>query len=299
METMTEPKLTEKLEFYRQHINQIMLSHIENLAIPKPLQQAILYTINNGGKRLRPCLVYLSGELFGATSHQCDAAAMAVEYIHTYSLIHDDLPAMDDDDLRRGKPSCHIAFDEAKAILAGDALQSLAYEVLSCSNPYLTPEQQITLIRTLSQAAGSTGMVAGQALDIDNSSECADLSQLQVTHLLKTGALIQASILLGAHSAGTQQQTAIQQLCKFGHHFGLAFQIQDDILDATQSTESLGKPSNSDQDNNKATYISLLGLNNAKEQRDHHTQLATEALNNLKNAGNPLIGLLQMLVQAN
>ncbi len=294
--TMTKTHIDDQLKIYRQRINSRMLNHIEqSQQIPKRLQQAMHYAIANGGKRLRPCLVYLTAQTLGADMDCCDTAAMAVEYVHTYSLIHDDLPAMDDDDLRRGQPSCHIAFDEATAILAGDALQSLAFEILSSDNPPIDQQQQLSMIQTLSQAIGAQGMVAGQALDMAASSQNCQQQQLQTIHQLKTGALIEASVLLGAIAAKQIDTGTLQALRQFGQHIGLAFQIQDDILDATQSSETLGKPSQSDLKADKATYASLLGLKHAEQWRDQQLKEAITALSTLPINGEPLIDLAKKL----
>lgn len=270
------------LHQFKQRVDDLMLCQIDQTsATPDRLQCAMHYCIANGGKRLRPCLVYLSAQSFGADANTCDAAAMAVEYIHSYSLVHDDLPAMDDDDLRRGQPSTHIAFDEATAILVGDALQSLAFETLSAESPWLSTSQQLKMIHLLSQAAGSCGMVGGQILDLAAESQSVSLSQLQTIHTLKTGALIQASVLLGAIAADVTSEPILRKLRKFGHHIGLAFQIHDDILDVTQSSETLGKPQQSDVEANKSTYVSLLGLEHAERMRDEQHQLALSALEQL------------------
>ncbi|MDF1760855.1 MAG: polyprenyl synthetase family protein [Coxiellaceae bacterium] len=299
---MTQPTkdyLTQDhLQHYQDRINELMLCHLDQaMSVPAQLQKAIRYSVAQGGKRLRPCLVYMVAELFNVNECSCDAAAMAVEYIHTYSLIHDDLPAMDDDDIRRGQPSCHIAFDEATAILAGDGLQSLAFETLAIDSPWHTAEQQLQMVVTLSQAIGPAGMVGGQALDIDAENKTISADELQTIHRLKTGALIKASILLGAQCAHVEDALTLNALSKYGQHIGLAFQIHDDILDVSQDTKTLGKPSQSDQQANKSTYVSTLGFEQAQQLRDEHLQQSLDALNTLSADTESLQKLTHYLVQ--
>ncbi|HEY5717665.1 MAG TPA: farnesyl diphosphate synthase, partial [Motiliproteus sp.] len=226
------------------------------------LQDAMRYSIFNGGKRLRPVLVYAACSALKGQDEQADAAASAVECIHAYSLIHDDLPAMDDDDLRRGKPTCHIAFDEATAILAGDALQALAFEILA-SDRNLSADHRIEMLRLLAQASGSQGMVGGQTLDMEGEDQQLSLEQLQEMHSLKTGALIRASVLLGGIASGRADEDALEALQQYADAIGLAFQIQDDILDIESSTEQLGKTQGADLARHKSTYPALLGLEGA------------------------------------
>ncbi len=239
------------------------------------LHEAMRYTTLNAGKRLRPILVYTTGHCFNATLPQLDPAAIAIELIHCYSLVHDDLPAMDDDDLRRGKPSCHKQFDEATAILVGDALQALAFELLSTAPG--TP-QSLALIHTLAHASGSQGMVAGQSLDMLASNETTSLPALQAIHRLKTGALFSAAIRMGALAAGVCDDATLQLLTTFSQHLGLAFQIRDDILDVEATTQTLGKTSGKDQTQHKATYPALLGLDGAKTQLTEQITQAKDCL---------------------
>jgi len=239
------------------------------------VKSATFYSINNGGKRLRPFLVYTVGKLLGAKESDLDVAAAAIECIHSYSLVHDDLPAMDDDDLRRGKPTCHIAYDEAQAILAGDALQTLAFEFLSVHEFSVPAKQQIKMINALAVASGLQGMVGGQALDIAATDKSITLIELERIHRLKTGALLKCAIQLGALCAPDVEESIIAALEKYGRNLGLAFQVQDDILDIEGDTAVLGKPQGSDLDNHKSTYPALLGLNGAK-QKAH--QLVADAL---------------------
>lgn len=232
----------------------------ESLA-PQRLHRAMRHAILDGGKRLRARLVYATGRLFDTTPDRLDAAAAAVEMIHTYSLIHDDLPAMDDDALRRGKPTVHIEFDEATAILAGDALQALAYETLTHAE--WTDAAKLAALQELISASGSRGMCGGQQLDMDAGGKTLTLLELQKVHALKTGALIKAAIRLPAIVADADSD-ALAALDAFADDLGLAFQIQDDILDVEASTAQLGKSAGKDAAQAKATYPALLGLDGAK-----------------------------------
>lgn len=257
------------------------------------LASAVKYTGFAPGKRLRPALVYATGKMLGANQNLLDDAACAVELIHTYSLIHDDLPAMDDDDLRRGRPACHKQFDEATAILAGDAMQALAFEVLANGQESI----RLKMIHTLAKAAGQTGMVGGQSIDLDATGHFQELSDLQNMHALKTGALLQTSVVLGALSSLSIQDYELEQLKSFGANLGLAFQIQDDILDIEGSTEQLGKPAGSDQERGKSTYPSLMGLNGAKQAaRDCYDQMMT-ALAGIAHDTKILSGLADLVIQ--
>lgn len=231
------------------------------------LSQAMAHAVLNGGKRVRPLLVYLTGLCFEAPLEALDPAAAAIEFIHCYSLVHDDLPAMDDDNLRRGKPTCHIAYDEATAILAGDALQALAFSTLSKPNPMLSPQQQLKQCHTLSIAAGFEGMVGGQSLDLLQTNQplgTVTIEALKTCHLQKTGALLQASILLGLQAASKVDEETYQQLSDFGLLLGLAFQVQDDILDCQEDTLQLGKTAQKDLAQKKLTYVEQLGITEAR-----------------------------------
>lgn len=239
---------------------------------PEVLHQAMRYSVLGGGKRIRPILTYATGELFGVSQDVLDLPAAAVEIIHAYSLIHDDLPAMDDDDFRRGKPSCHIAFDEATAILAGDALQAQAFVLLAEAQVAgVSVENCFKMMALLARASGSHGMAGGQAIDLSVENKVVDVAVLETIHRLKTGKLIEASVLLGALCSEDVTTDQYRELQAFGGWIGLAFQIQDDILDVEGSTEVLGKPAGSDALNNKPTYPSLLGMERSK-------QLANDAL---------------------
>lgn len=247
---------------------------------PQRLHEAMRYSLFNGGKRLRPVLVYASCLALGGQLHQADAAAAALECIHAYSLIHDDLPAMDDDRLRRGKPTCHIAFDEATAILAGDALQPLAFELLS-QPASQTPVIQLQMIHILAQASGDGGMVAGQMVDIAAEGQQQTLAQLEQMHRLKTGALIKAAVQLGALASGNTDAARLAALTDYAAAIGLAFQVQDDILDIESDTLTLGKTQGADLAKDKSTYPSLLGLENAKGKAAELHQQALDALQSM------------------
>lgn len=245
----------------------------------EPLLSAMRYSTLNGGKRLRAMLVYAAGLAFNTPLEQLDNAACAVECIHAYSLIHDDLPAMDDDDLRRGKPTAHIQYGEATAILAGDALQTLAFELLADqSNTKLTAENQLKMVSLLAHASGARGMVGGQMLDILATNKNISLTDLKAMHRLKTGALIQASTLLGvlcSEQAKPQEYSAMQN---YADNIGLAFQIVDDILDETADTATLGKQSGADKALGKSTYVSHLGIDTARSEAQ---KLVNDALQSL------------------
>jgi geranylgeranyl pyrophosphate synthase len=222
------------------------------------------YSTLAGGKRVRPVLVYATGEALGASLESLDAPAAAVELIHVYSLVHDDLPAMDNDDLRRGRPTCHRAFDEATAILTGDALQARAFEVLTQGSAAIPASARIEMLRVLADAIGTRGMAGGQAIDLESVQQTLDEAALERMHRQKTGALIQASVLLGALSAGVMNVSERAALAEFGAEIGLAFQIQDDILDVEGTTQSLGKRVGADADRVKPTYPSVLGLEKSR-----------------------------------
>ncbi len=245
-----------------------------NIWLPEPhgpeakLQEAMRYSVvGGGGKRVRPVLVYAAGQALNVDLAQLDACACAVEIIHAYSLIHDDLPAMDDDDLRRGRPTCHKAYDDATAILAGDALQAFAFEVLASDKAMqVSPANRIDMITLLAKASGSIGMAGGQAIDLAAVGKSLSLEELENMHLLKTGALIRASVVLGAMCNPNVEPDKLQALDTYAHCVGLAFQIHDDVLDVTADTQTLGKPQGSDEQQNKPTYPSLLGLDGAKQR---------------------------------
>jgi geranylgeranyl pyrophosphate synthase len=244
------------------------------------LVEAIRYSvISGGGKRIRPVMVYAAGEAVGADMNTLDTPACAVEMIHAYSLIHDDLPAMDDDDLRRGQPTCHKAFDEATAILAGDALQALAFEIMAGKNTcHANPTRQFEMLQLLAEASGSNGMAGGQAIDLASVGKSLTLEQLEAMHRLKTGALIRASILLGAMCEPDTDNGILDILAAYADCIGLSFQIQDDILDVVGDTEKLGKPQGSDQKLQKPTYPAILGLDASRKLALEQHELALHHL---------------------
>jgi len=249
---------------YQQHIEGFLQEQLPvAVTMPKNLHQAMRYAVLNSGKRIRPLLVYATGSIFNVPIAQLDIPAVAVELIHCYSLIHDDLPAMDDDDLRRGKPTCHKAFNEAIAILAGDALQAEAFTLLAADQHH-DAKQRSAMLLALGQACGSRGMAGGQAIDLAVVGQQPNLNELEMMHRLKTGALIKASVQLGAIAASADE-TELQRLDEFAAQIGLAFQIQDDILDVEGETTLLGKQQGADLALNKPTYPALVGLDKAKQ----------------------------------
>ena len=264
----------------------------------KKLYEAMRYSVLNGGKRIRPMLAYAAAHATGEINQTTDQVAAAVELIHAYSLIHDDLPAMDDDDLRRGKPTCHIAFDEGTAVLAGDALQSLAFELLSLLQG-ISAETSLLLVRTLSRAAGAQGMVAGQATDIDSVSQQLTIEDLTHMHRQKTGALISVSITMGALATERADQQQLAALDQYGQALGLAFQVQDDILDVTGDTSTLGKQQGADQSLNKPTFVSLLGLQRAKDTLSDLHQQSLSALRDFDQRGDHLRAIADYIINRN
>ena len=266
--------------------------------LPERLHRAMRYSTLGGGKRLRPLLVYATGHALGVAPEVLDGPACAMEFIHVYSLIHDDLPAMDDDDLRRGKPTCHKAYGEAMAILAGDGLQTLAFQVLA-ADPSIAvpPENRVAMIAALAKAAGSCGMVGGQAIDLDSVGKTLDLPGLEAMHIRKTGALIRASVRLAALAQPALAAAVAEQLDHYAKCVGLAFQIQDDILDVESDTHTLGKTQGKDRDHNKPTYPALLGLAEAKQKA---ADLHAQALGSLAGFGaeaDYLRGLASFIIQ--
>ena len=256
---------------------------------PARLHAAIRYAVLGGGKRVRPGLVYFTGQALGVPTERLDGPAAAVELIHAYSLVHDDLPAMDDDDLRRGRPTCHRAYDEATAILVGDALQVLAFEILA-TDPAMVPEpaRRLETIRLLARASGTAGMAGGQAVDLEAAGHALSVAQLEQMHRLKTGALIHASVMMAASGADALPPGAQSALDHYGHAIGLAFQVQDDILDVEGETEVLGKRAQADAALHKPNYPAVAGLACAKNRlRELHDE-ALAALAPLGAAADPL-----------
>lgn len=262
------------------------------------LYAAMRYSVMNGGKRVRPLLAYAACEALGAPAEQANGAACSVELIHAYSLVHDDLPAMDDDDLRRGQPTTHKAFDEACAILAGDGLQSLAFSALL--DPRLSPQSdsnRLTMVQTLALAAGPAGMVGGQAIDLGSVGLKLDQQALEFMHRHKTGALIEASVRLGALASARAGNTELEALQRYAQAIGLAFQVQDDILDVESDTATLGKRQGADIARDKPTYPALLGLDAAKAYALELRDQALQALEAFDGAAEPLRDLARYIVE--
>jgi geranylgeranyl pyrophosphate synthase len=292
---MQQP-LADRLAGYSQQVD----AQLERILPPasgpaERLFAAMRYSVLNGGKRLRPALCFAAADAIGNSNTNTAKVAAAVEMIHAYSLIHDDLPAMDNDDLRRGKPTCHIQFDEATAILAGDALQSLAFQQLTELTD-MASDSLVELMSILATYSGCSGMAAGQAIDLAATGQTLDIDQLDTMHRHKTGALIEASVLMGAITAGGASQAQLSALRDFAHAIGLAFQVQDDILDVESSTEQLGKQQGSDAANNKSTYTSLLGLERARNQAASLYQQSIDSLEVFADRAEPLRQLASFIV---
>lgn len=252
---------------YRERANNVLTNLLIKLnEIPPELREAIEYIALSGGKRIRASLVYATGEALGAQLEHLDYVAAAVELVHAYSLVHDDLPAMDNDDLRHGKPTCHKMYNEATAILVGDALQALAFEILAKSTKFISADICVKMVAILAAAIGAAGMVGGQFLDLAAESKPITTEQLENIHKRKTGALITASVQLGALATGCESKEQLENLKLFAQTMGLAFQVQDDIIDVESSTEILGKQQGADLAKEKATYPALLGMATAKEK---------------------------------
>ncbi len=258
------------------HMETALARVLPDAAIaPTTLHAAMRYAALGGGKRIRPMLAFAAGEAVGADPMRVEYAACAVELIHVYSLTHDDLPSMDDDDLRRGKPTCHVQFDEATALLVGDALQSRAFEVLAEPLACGDAATQVAMLALLAKASGSRGMAGGQATDLAATGKTLELTELEFMHIHKTGALIQAAIVLGAMSGGALPATSRAALERYAHCVGLAFQVMDDVLDAETDTATLGKTAGKDAAQGKATYLTLMS---AKEARTYAHELIDDAL---------------------
>lgn len=288
--------LSSFLETYQARSNSQLSASLKRQYPSSRLGEAITYACLNGGKRIRPILVYAAALASGAAIETADSAAVAVEMIHSYSLVHDDLPAMDDDDLRRGKPTVHKAFDEATAVLVGDALQSLAFEILSQRNEAINADTAVEMLATLAQASGPSGMAGGQAYDFEASGKALSLDQLELMHSLKTGELIKCSVQLGALCSQSVTDKQLSALSRYASCIGLAFQVQDDILDVTADTATLGKPQGSDDGLDKPTYVSLLGLEAAKTHAGKLSIDAIDALSDFNSAADPLRELASYIV---
>ena len=260
---------------------------------PQRLHEAMRYAVLGQGKRIRPQLVYAVGVACGANESVLDAPAVAVEFVHAYSLVHDDLPAMDDDALRRGRATVHIAYDEATAILVGDALQALAFEILIAAEA--DAALRVALIATLANASGTFGMCGGQALDLAATGSVQSLIELERMHALKTGALIRASVRMGA-LCGNADETLLQHLDNYAGALGLAFQIRDDILDVEGNSAQLGKTAGKDADQSKSTYPALIGMDGSRKLLDELCETMREALAPMGPAGGELMALGEMAV---
>lgn len=274
--------LATDLTHLQQRINHFLAEKLNTTdSVGSPLVEAMAYAVLLGGKRVRPFLIYATGRMLGVPLEKLDHSAAAMEAIHAYSLVHDDLPAMDDDRLRRGKPTCHIAFDEATAILAGDALQSFAFELLA-TDPHLTDREKVAQVTELATASGAKGMCLGQSLDLIAENKAVSLEELELIHRNKTGALILSSVMMGLNLSEHSQNLAIKQpLVNYAKAIGLAFQVQDDILDVIGDTDKIGKTVGSDEHLNKSTYPKLLGLDGAKQKAEMLYQTALHSLEQL------------------
>ena len=297
-ESMPSPKHEEVARFDTARINAVLDYLLPSVATVdgdvERLAGAMRYAVLGGGKRLRPRLVYAAGKAAGADDDVLDRPAAAVEFIHAFSLIHDDLPAIDDDSLRRGRPTVHVQYDEATAILAGDALLALAFETVS--DPSIDAAKAMRWVRLLARATGVFGMIGGQMIDIAGESRRLSLPELQRLHHLKAGALIHAAVMLGV-TAGRLDESEQCALSRFGEEIGLAFQIQDDVLDATAKTQTLGKPRGADEKRGKSTYVALLGIEAAAAEAAKRLHLALRHLAPLKERGEALAALAEQMVQ--
>ncbi|MFD2630787.1 polyprenyl synthetase family protein [Oceanobacillus kapialis] len=284
---MTDLKayIQEKKELVQQELK----NQLTKLDIPEILKKSMLYSVEAGGKRLRPILLIASYEAFGQRKEEVFPTAVALEMIHTYSLIHDDLPSMDNDDFRRGKPTNHKIFDEATAILAGDALLTYSFEIVG-GEAGLTDEQRYHLSRMLAKVSGPSGMVGGQLLDMEAEDRPVTLEELERIHTLKTGELVRFAVYAGAYIAGADAKQ-LAALEKFAYYLGLIFQVQDDILDVTGDQEKLGKPVGSDEENQKSTYPKLLGLDGAQARKNQYVAEAKKALEHAGAEGSILMEL--------
>ena len=282
MQMMNNYDFEHDLKDIQARINQFLEEQLNQVDTqPAPLADAMKYALLLGGKRIRPFLVYATGRMLGASMNQLDYVAAAIEAVHAYSLIHDDLPAMDNDSLRRGEPTCHIAFDEATAILAGDALQAFAFETLANATA-LSAEQKVRLVHALSHAAGAQGMCLGQSLDLISEHKSVSLTELERIHNSKTAALLSAALIMGFICSPRYSDKQLeQQLARYGAAIGLAFQVQDDILDIEGESSVLGKTVGADLASDKSTYPKLLGLDGAKQKAQDLYQIALSELDRI------------------
>ena len=298
----SEPLVTDTLDNFLANCRARAEAHLERLlpsatSAPARLHEAMRYAVLGGGKRVRPTLAYACARAIGAPLELVDTAACAVELIHAYSLVHDDLPAMDDDDLRRGRPTCHKAFDDATAILAGDALQTLAFQILA-DDPHFPGDSaaRVRMIANLARAAGCRGMVGGQILDLEAEGRQLDLTMLENIHIHKTGALIRASVNMAPLAVSDLDPAQSNALDHYAKCVGLAFQIQDDLLDVEGDTETIGKQSGADESHNKATYPSLMGIGHAHEAAENLVSEALKSLDGFNDGADPLRGIASYIV---
>ncbi|MCZ6802422.1 MAG: (2E,6E)-farnesyl diphosphate synthase [Proteobacteria bacterium] len=294
-------EFSERLQVYQQSVETALDHWLPGSSIqPEKLHAAMRYSVLGDGKRIRPVILYATGEAFGIELDALDGPASAVEIIHAYSLIHDDLPSMDDDDLRRGRATCHKEFNEATAILAGDALQALAFHILA-HDPKIkvNSQQRLSMIETLAIASGSRGMAGGQAIDLASVGISLNIAELENMHIHKTGALIRASAELGALSAEDVEPKLFSRISQYAKCMGLAFQIKDDILDIESDTETLGKPQGSDMAMNKPTYPNLLGLDGAKQAANDLHSKAIKCLDAFDEQADMLRTIADYIVKRN
>jgi len=291
----------DRVPAYRARINAALGRCLPPATVaPARLHEALRYSVLGPGKRIRPLLVYATGETLGLPAEQCDAPAMAVELVHAYSLVHDDLPAMDDDDLRRGRATTHVAYDVATALLVGDALQSLAFQVLATDRACASSSAvRMQLVRILAEASGSHGMVGGQALDLAGEGRELAAGEIEQIYQLKTGRLIEAAILMVLPLQESLDAGDGQALARFAAHIGLAFQIRDDLLDIEGSTEVIGKPGGSDVRNRKATLPAVLGLEATRQRADKVYAEAMSALDRVGERAHALRWLSELIIQRN
>ncbi|NIK12406.1 geranylgeranyl diphosphate synthase type II [Alkalibacillus almallahensis] len=289
--------MTMQLESYKNDVDQLLINHLGQLDLPQEFQQAVQYAISAGGKRLRPILMQETFRVFSEHTQKMSDVMLALELVHTYSLIHDDLPAMDDDDLRRGQPTIHKQFDEATAILVGDGFLTYAFQLIANSS-YLDAEEKVYVTQQLSQASGFEGMIQGQFLDLQSEGKSITIDQLELVHRYKTGALIRAAVKIGAYLGGAIPPQ-IESLDRYAFYLGMIFQIQDDILDVTGSEDELGKPIGSDVSLHKNTFPSLLGLEQAIEWREDCMTKAVNALNEANVNDENLIAFINLFGRRN
>ena len=292
---------SERLQVYQKSVEAALKRWLPEPSVqPEKLHEAMRYSVLGNGKRIRPVILYATGEAFGIDLAALDGPACAVEIIHAYSLIHDDLPAMDDDDLRRGRPTCHKAYDDATAILAGDALQALSFHILAHDpDIQVNDQQRLSMVETLAIASGSRGMAGGQAIDLASVGISLTIAELENMHIHKTGALIRASAELGALCVDNVDRELLTRISQYAKCIGLAFQIKDDILDIESDTETLGKPQGSDIAMNKPTYPNLLGMDGAKKAAKDLYNEALDCLAALDNKADMLRAIADYIVNRN